>query len=54
MNWSNRNATGTTCERKWNFVLEGNIRGTRNKPHQMVEEMHYTDFEAEARAGCIL
>ena len=29
------------------------IRGTRNKPCQIVEELHYTDFQVDARVGRI-
>ena len=29
------------------------IRGTRNKPHQIVKELHYTDFEVDAWVGRI-
>ena len=29
------------------------MRGTRNKPRQIVEELHYTDFEVDARVGRI-
>ena len=29
------------------------IRGTRNKSRQIVEELHYTDFEVDARVGRI-
>ena len=29
------------------------IRGIRNKPRQIIEELHYTDFEVDARVGRI-